>query len=63
MRPLRSQYNIGMRPFFLPALLPLAAAADDTVLARVAAHSERFGAISRQIWEPPELGYSNGSRE
>jgi aminobenzoyl-glutamate utilization protein B len=49
-----------MRPFFLLnllALLPVAAAADDSVLARVAAHSERFGAISRQIWESPELGF------
>jgi len=33
-----------------------APAADD-VLARVAAHAERFGAISRQIWETPELGF------
>ena len=32
------------------------AAADD-VLLRVAAHSDRFGAISRQIWESPELGF------
>jgi len=31
-------------------------AADD-VLTRVAAHAERFGAVSRQIWETPELGY------
>ena len=31
-------------------------AADD-VLAHVAAHADRFGAISRQIWETPELGY------
>jgi aminobenzoyl-glutamate utilization protein B len=46
-----------MRPFFLLALIPLAATADDGVLARVAAHSERFGAISRQIWESPELGF------
>ena len=57
MRPARSQYNIEMRPLFLLAFLPLAATADDTVLARVAAHSERFGAISRQIWESPELGF------
>jgi len=27
------------------------------VLARVASHAERFGAISRQIWETPELGF------
>src|SRR5579871_4672653 len=32
------------------------AAADD-VLSRVAAHADRFGAISRQIWETPELGF------
>jgi aminobenzoyl-glutamate utilization protein B len=31
-------------------------AADD-VLAHVAAHADRFGAISRQIWETPELGF------
>src|SRR5947208_4922103 len=35
---------------------PRVHAADD-VLARVAAHAERFGAIARQIWETPELGY------
>ena len=46
-----------MRSLLLLTLLPLAANADDTVLARVAAHAERFGAISRQIWESPELGY------
>jgi aminobenzoyl-glutamate utilization protein B len=33
-----------------------ASAADD-VLSRVAAHADRFGAISRQIWETPELGF------
>lgn len=41
-------------------LLPLVAApvgAADDVLARVAAHAERFGAVSRQIWETPELGF------
>jgi aminobenzoyl-glutamate utilization protein B len=31
-------------------------AADD-VLSHVAAHADRFGAISRQIWETPEVGY------
>ncbi len=31
-------------------------AADD-VLTHVAAHADRFGTISRQIWETPELGY------
>lgn len=32
------------------------ASADD-VLSRVAAHADRFGALSRQIWENPELGF------
>src|SRR5437588_10666829 len=41
--------------FFL--LITSGAMADDGVLARVAAHVERFGAISRQIWENPELGF------
>src|SRR5580698_7324042 len=31
--------------------------AADSVLTRVAAHADRFGAISRQIWETPELGF------
>ncbi len=30
---------------------------DDGVLARVAAHAGRFGAVSRQIWETPEFGF------
>jgi aminobenzoyl-glutamate utilization protein B len=50
-----------MRPSFLLApllaLIPVTAKADDAVLARVEAHSARFGAISRQIWESPELGF------
>jgi len=29
----------------------------DDVLTRVAAHAEHFGAVSRQIWETPELGF------
>jgi aminobenzoyl-glutamate utilization protein B len=37
------------------SLLP--AADSDAVLARVAAHADRFGAVSRQIWETPELGF------
>ncbi len=37
------------------AATPLFAA--DDVLTRVARHADRFGAISRQIWETPELGY------
>jgi aminobenzoyl-glutamate utilization protein B len=44
----------------IPLLLALSCtglcAADD-VLTRVAAHADRFGAISRQIWESPELGF------
>ena len=35
---------------------PIVLATDD-VLTRVAAHADRFGALSRQIWENPELGY------
>ena len=35
---------------------PIVLAADD-VLTRVAVHADRFGALSRQIWENPELGY------
>ncbi len=35
----------------------LSAADSDSVLARVAAHADRFGTISRQIWETPELGF------
>jgi len=31
--------------------------AQDTVLTHVAAHAERFGTVSRQIWEAPELGF------
>jgi len=35
----------------------LSAADSDAVLARVAAHAERFGVVSRQIWEAAELGF------
>ncbi len=39
-------------------LLAIATArAADGVLDRVSAHADRFGAISRQIWETPELGF------
>jgi aminobenzoyl-glutamate utilization protein B len=41
----------------LAATALLSAAGSDDVLARVAAHADRFGAISRQIWETPELGF------
>jgi len=40
---------------FLLATGSLSAA--DSVLTRVATHADRFGAISRQIWETPELGF------
>ncbi len=46
-----------MRILCLVAVLPLALSAQEGVLARVDAHAERFGAISRQIWETPELGF------
>src|SRR5580692_11464396 len=35
----------------------LSAADSDPVLARVAAHADRFGVVSRQIWEAAELGF------
>src|SRR5580704_5458809 len=35
----------------------LFAADNDSVLARVAAHADRFGQVSRQIWEAAELGF------
>ena len=41
----------------LVAILPSALLAEDTVLSRVAAHAERFGEISRQSWESPEVGF------
>jgi aminobenzoyl-glutamate utilization protein B len=46
------------RTFLLIATTTLLSAADsDSVLARVAAHADRFGQVSRQIWETPELGF------
>jgi len=46
-----------MRLLTILVLLPVTATAEDAVLGRVAAHFDRFGAISRQIWETPELGF------
>jgi len=40
----------------LAAAVPVAAASGP--IQRVEAHAERFGRISRQIWENPELGFS-----
>lgn len=37
----------------LTAVLP----AQDAVLSHLATHADRFGAISRQIWESPEIGF------
>jgi aminobenzoyl-glutamate utilization protein B len=46
------------RALFLIATTALLSAADsDAVLARVAAHADRFGAVAREIWETPELGF------
>ncbi len=46
------------RTLLLIATTTLLSAADsDPVLARVAAHAERFGQVSRQIWEAAELGF------
>jgi aminobenzoyl-glutamate utilization protein B len=50
-------YNQPMRPILLLLLAAGCVSAADTVLDRVAAHAERFGTISRQIWETPELGF------
>lgn len=53
-------YYMSMRTIVLTlSLAGLLGAADspDSVLPRVAAHAERFGAISRQIWATPELGF------
>ena len=46
-----------MRPILVFLLATGCVSAADNVLARVAAHADRFGAISRQIWETPELGF------
>ncbi|MGA3190195.1 MAG: amidohydrolase [Bryobacteraceae bacterium] len=47
-----------IRTLLLIAAATVLSAADaDEVLARVAAHAEHFGAVSRQIWETPELGF------
>ena len=46
-----------MRKFLVFILAAGCASAADDVLARVASHADRFGAISRQIWETPELGF------
>ena len=46
-----------MRNILIFLLAAGCACAADDVLARVAAHADRFGAISRQIWETPELGF------
>ena len=47
-----------IRIFVLAATSALLSAADsDAVLLRVAAHADRFGVISREIWETPELGF------
>jgi aminobenzoyl-glutamate utilization protein B len=46
------------RILLLTAAAVLLSAADtDAVLARVAAHADRFGVVSRQIWEAAELGF------
>src|SRR5271156_3957927 len=47
-----------MKIVLLIATTTLLSAADsDPVLAHVAAHAERFGVVSRQIWEAAELGF------
>ena len=46
-----------MRPILVLLLAAGGLFAADTVLDHVTAHAERFGAVSRQIWETPELGF------
>jgi aminobenzoyl-glutamate utilization protein B len=46
-----------MRLLMLLLGLTAALPAQDAALTRVAAHADRFGAISRQIWESPEIGF------
>ena len=46
-----------MRKILVLLLAAGSAFAADDVLAHVSAHADRFGAISRQIWETPELGF------
>src|SRR5260370_8350826 len=46
-----------MRRFVLFLALSTIAYAEDAILARVASHADHFGAVSRQIWETPELGF------
>jgi aminobenzoyl-glutamate utilization protein B len=41
----------------LPVFSTTSLFAADGVLEHVAAHADRFGAVSRQIWETPELGF------
>ncbi|HKE22245.1 MAG TPA: amidohydrolase [Bryobacteraceae bacterium] len=52
-----------MLPILALVFLAGCLSAADNVLDHVAAHAERFGAVSRQIWETPELGFheSNSS--
>jgi len=46
-----------MRLLLLSFCLLTTLPAQDSVLSHVASHAERFGAISRQIWESPEIGF------
>src|ERR1039457_3890111 len=49
---------VAMRTtILLLAVAVPALAAEDDVLTRVAAHADHFGAVSRQIWESPEIGF------
>src|SRR5579872_5678151 len=47
-----------MRLLFTIAITAITAlGADDSVLARVAAHADHFGDVAHEIWETPELGF------
>ncbi|MEJ7605310.1 MAG: M20/M25/M40 family metallo-hydrolase [Bryobacteraceae bacterium] len=46
-----------MRPLLLLTVGAASLIASDELLARVTNHAGRFSAISREIWETPELGF------
>src|ERR1700735_5126950 len=52
----RSRVSLGILLSAGLLSVGLASAADD-VMARVAAHADHFGEVSKQIWSTPELGF------
>jgi len=60
MRKRRKLQPLAAWAFGALALAHPSLFAADDVLTRVAAHAERFGMVSRKIWETPELGFHEG---